>query len=252
MQVLCGCSKCHRFCVYCGELLHEPVQCAQMMVLRNVLEELHVESEDLHLEQYRTRDELPLIQLWARGRADDCVTLPADLETMDLHTTAVSQLTLSAAEPRRLRNVFEDFFGTRRSQLISSAKNVLLHLLSWNLLVVDKPADAISRRDKSTEQILAETTRPCPRCFVPIRRARGCVHMTCGNPRCQHEFSCLCLHDWTSATYDASFCIGRAEASHSEVLASVDWQIRARHAASRGHLCGKCISALSRGTHHTS
>ena len=153
------------------------------MVLRNVLEELHVESEDLHLEQYRTRDELPLIQLWARGRADDCVTLPADLETMDLHTTATSQPTLSAAEPRRLRNVFEDFFGTRRSQLISSAKNVLLHLLSWNLLVVDKPADAIFRRDKSTEQILAETTRPCPRCFVPIRRARGCVHMTFGNPR---------------------------------------------------------------------
>ena len=45
--------------------------------------------------------------------------------------------------------------------------------------------------------------------------------MTCGNPRCQHEFCWLCLHGWTSATHDASFCTGRAEASHSEVLASV-------------------------------
>ena len=57
--------------------------------------------QDLPLERYRARDELPLIQQWARGRADDRVTLPADLETMDLHATATSQLTLRAAELRR-------------------------------------------------------------------------------------------------------------------------------------------------------
>ena len=176
VQVLCGCSEHHRFCVYCGELLHEPVPCAQMMELRNVLEELHVESEDLHLEQYRTRDELPLIQLWARGRADDCVTLPADLETMDLHTTATSQPTLRSAEPRRFRNDFEDFFDARRSQLIRSTELALPLLTSWDLLVVDKPADARSRRDKSTEQILAETTRPRPCCFAPhVRQGGACT-----------------------------------------------------------------------------
>ena len=76
VQVLCGCSECHRFCVYCGELPHEPVPCAQMMELCKVLEELHVEFEDLPLEQYRARDELPLMQQWARGRADDRVTRP--------------------------------------------------------------------------------------------------------------------------------------------------------------------------------
>ena len=97
---------------------------------------------------------------------------------------------------------------------------------SWDLLVIDKPADARFRSDNSTEQILAEITRPRPRCFVPIRRAGRCVHMTCGNPRCQHEFCWLCLHDWKSATHDASFCTGRAEAPHSEVLASADRQIR--------------------------
>ena len=51
--------------------------------------------------------------------------------------------------------------------------------------------------------------------------------MTYGNPCCQHEF---CLHDWTSATHDALFCTGRAEASHLEVLASVERQIRSNWA----------------------
>ena len=51
--------------------------------------------------RYRARGELPLMQQWPRGRADDRVTLPADLETMDLLVTATSQPTLRAAEPRR-------------------------------------------------------------------------------------------------------------------------------------------------------
>ena len=223
VQVLCSCSERRRFCVCCEELPHEPVPCTQMMDLRKVLEEPQVELEDLCFEQCRARDELSLIQQWPRGRADDRVTLPADLETMDLHARATSQLTLRAVEPRRLR-------GTRRSQLIRSAEIALPLLTSWDLLVVDKPADAMPRRDKSTEQISAETTRPCPRYFVLIRQAGGCVHMTCGNPRCRHEFCWLCLYDWTSATLDASFCIGRAEASHSEVLASVERQIRSNRA----------------------
>ena len=116
--------------------------------------------QDLPLEQYRARDELPLMQQWARGRADDRVTLSADLETMDLLTTATPLPTLRAAEPRRLRNEFEDFFGIRRPQLIRSAEIALLHLTTWNLLVVDKPAGARPRSDKRTEQVLAETTRP--------------------------------------------------------------------------------------------
>ena len=200
------------------------------MDLCKVLEEPHVEHEDLSFEECRPRDELPLIQQRARGGADDRVTLPANLEMMDLLTTAISQLTLKAAELWRLRNDFEDFFGTKRSQLICSAENALPTIMSWDLLVVDNPADARSRSDKSTEQVPAETTRPCPRCFVLIRRAGGCVHMKCDKPRCQHESCCLCLHDWTSATYNVSFCIGRAEESYSEVLASAERQIRSNWA----------------------
>ena len=48
VQVLCGCSELHRFCVYFGELPREPVPCAQMMELCKALEELHVEPEELH------------------------------------------------------------------------------------------------------------------------------------------------------------------------------------------------------------
>ena len=177
LQVLCGRSERHRFRVYCRELPHEPVPCAQKMEPCKALEEMHVKLEEIPLEQYRARDELPLMQQRARGRADDRVTLPADLETMDVLTTAMPPPTLRSAEPRQFQNDFEDSFGTRRSQLISSAKIALPLLTSWDLLVVDKPAGAMPRSDKSTEQILAETTRPCPCCFVPIRRAKWCVYM---------------------------------------------------------------------------
>ena len=110
--------------------------------------------------------------------------------------------------------------------MIRNAEIALPFLMSWDLLLVDKPADARSRSDKSTEQVLLETTRPFPRCFISIRQAGRCFHMTWDNPRCQHEFCWLCLHDWTRATHDASFCTGRAEASHSEVLPSVERQVR--------------------------
>ena len=104
------------------------------------------------------------------GRADDRVTLSADLETMDLFTTSTPPPTLSAAEPRRLRNDFEDFFGTRRPQLIRSAE-IALHLLtSWDLLVVDKPAGArprsATRLESDAELLSAEDAD------VPLRWRR--------------------------------------------------------------------------------
>ena len=92
---------------------------------------------------------------------------------MDLHARATSQPTLRAAEARLLGNDFEDFFGTRRPQLIRSVEIPLPLLTSWDLLAVDKHAGARPRSDKSIEQVLAETTRQFPRCFVPICRAGG-------------------------------------------------------------------------------
>ena len=211
-----------------------------MMELCKALEELHVELEELPLEQHRARDELPLLQQWPRGRADDRVTLSADLEMMDLLTRATPPPTLSAAELRRLRNDFEDFFGTGRPQLIRSAE-IALHLLtSWDLLVVDKPAGARSRSDKSTEQVLAETTRSCP------HDVRAIILLALPSRLDPCHARHLGLH-WESRDLAFGFSAVRREADTLQLGA-----ICARHAASGGHLCGRGTSALPRGTHHTS
>ena len=83
--------------------------------------------------------------------------------------------------------------------------------------------------------------------------------MTCGNHCCEHEFCWLCLHDRTRVAHDASFCTGRAEASHFEVLVSVERQIRSNW-AQQGHDTQPALdtfvkevnTALPRGIHHTS
>ena len=79
---------------------------------------------------YRPCNELPLIRRWARGRVDDHVTLPADLEMRDPLTTTTSQSTSSATESLRPQNEFEDFFDTERSQLIRNAEITLPFLVS--------------------------------------------------------------------------------------------------------------------------
>ena len=97
----------------------------------------------------------------------------------------------------------------------------------------------------------------------PLVRARAASYPNVGQGVRAHDVrqSPLALppHVWTSATLDASFCTGRAEASHLEVLASVEMQIRSNWAQqahdtrpAEEHLCGGGTSALPRGTHHTS
>ena len=71
---------------------------------------------------YRFCHEFSLIRRWACGRADDYVTPHADLEMRDLLKTAASQSTPSATKPLRVRNDFEDFCYTERSQLVCSAE----------------------------------------------------------------------------------------------------------------------------------
>ena len=146
VQILCGCSECHRFSVYCGKLRHEPVPCAQMMDLcKERLKNCTWRSRIFSLNSTEHVTKLPLVKQWPRGRADDRVTLSVDLETMDLLTTATSRPTLSAAELRQLRNDFVDFFGTKCHQWIRSTEIAVPCLMSWDLLIVDKPADAMPR-----------------------------------------------------------------------------------------------------------
>ena len=75
-------------------------------------------------------NELLPIRRWARGRAEDHATLPADLEMRDLLTTTTSQSISSATESLRPQNEFEDVFDTERSQLIRIAEITLPFLVS--------------------------------------------------------------------------------------------------------------------------
>ena len=111
---------------------------------------------------------------WAHGRDDDRVTLSAYLETMDVFTTAPPLTTLSAAEPRRLRNEFEDFYGTMRPQLIGSAEIALLLLTSWDSPVVDTHAGTRPRR-KVQSGYWRRPPCPCSRCFVRTHTLGKCV-----------------------------------------------------------------------------
>ncbi|KAH7265966.1 hypothetical protein B0J15DRAFT_523487 [Fusarium solani] len=51
--------------------------------------------------------------------------------------------------------------------------------------------------DKETENWLAEKTKPCPNCNIPIEKGTGCFHMTCR--ACRYEFCWECLADWRTA-----------------------------------------------------
>ncbi|XP_062851081.1 E3 ubiquitin-protein ligase parkin isoform X2 [Trichomycterus rosablanca] len=49
--------------------------------------------------------------------------------------------------------------------------------------VVDENAALRARWEQATKDIINETTRPCPKCRVPVEKNGGCMHMTC--PRAQ-------------------------------------------------------------------
>lgn len=50
-----------------------------------------------------------------------------------------------------------------------------------------------SAESENLNWILANT-KPCPKCFRPIEKNQGCMHMTCS--QCKHEFCWLCSGSW--------------------------------------------------------
>ncbi|XP_065183386.1 E3 ubiquitin-protein ligase parkin-like [Sycon ciliatum] len=44
-----------------------------------------------------------------------------------------------------------------------------------------------------SQQIIQDTTRPCPRCNIAIEKNGGCMHMKC---RCNYEWCWLCRTEW--------------------------------------------------------
>ncbi|KAJ3446894.1 hypothetical protein M0812_07889 [Anaeramoeba flamelloides] len=53
---------------------------------------------------------------------------------------------------------------------------------------------------RSKEEILNDPEvfkkRPCPSCKTPTERTEGCLHMTCTNPDCKHQYCWFCGAQW--------------------------------------------------------
>ncbi|XP_061084126.1 E3 ubiquitin-protein ligase parkin isoform X2 [Conger conger] len=62
--------------------------------------------------------------------------------------------------------------------------------------VVDEEAALRARWDQASRQAIDETTRPCPKCRVPVEKNGGCMHMVCPRSACRFQWCWLCRVEW--------------------------------------------------------
>ncbi|XP_060061114.1 E3 ubiquitin-protein ligase parkin isoform X2 [Erinaceus europaeus] len=62
---------------------------------------------------------------------------------------------------------------------------------------VDKMAAERARWEEASKDTIRTTTRPCPRCRVPVEKNGGCMHMKCPQPQCRLEWCWTCGREWT-------------------------------------------------------
>ncbi|KAG7462624.1 hypothetical protein MATL_G00186790 [Megalops atlanticus] len=62
--------------------------------------------------------------------------------------------------------------------------------------VVDEEAARRARWEQASRETIDETTRPCPRCRVPVEKNGGCMHMVCPRAQCRFEWCWLCRVEW--------------------------------------------------------
>lgn len=167
-----------------------------------------------------------------QGSAADHAALLADLHEargarraqVDQAVSAVGSQDQHVGDIEKLQDEFQELLGGRpMGALRRSADFVLVLLRRWQLPMMhvggassDRPTTDSSRvmqnvggNEVTSENLLEAVTRPCPRCFVAIEKVGGCVHMTCANRRCRHEFCWLCLQDWRSPNHDSMSCTMR-------------------------------------------
>jgi hypothetical protein len=212
MQVACRCSDAHRFCFYCGQAPHEPVPCALMMELNRFLDET-CRERSIRAEMYNFRT----------GSSLDRAALLADIDKARRSRLRGSEpwrdtpeaLSRATCEIPSLQEEYQNLLGSRPSGILrSSADFAMLFLRRWPLQHNAHQEETTSNSVmadsgttvSSSERLLQAVSRPCPHCFVPIQKMGGCIHMTCSNPRCYHEFCWLCLRDWHSPSHDAMAC----------------------------------------------
>uniref|UniRef100_G1KBB3 E3 ubiquitin-protein ligase parkin n=1 Tax=Anolis carolinensis TaxID=28377 RepID=G1KBB3_ANOCA len=61
---------------------------------------------------------------------------------------------------------------------------------------VDEHAAIQSRWEEASKETIKRTTKPCPRCHVPVEKDGGCMHMKCPRPQCRFEWCWNCSLEW--------------------------------------------------------
>ncbi|XP_045150397.1 E3 ubiquitin-protein ligase parkin isoform X1 [Echinops telfairi] len=61
---------------------------------------------------------------------------------------------------------------------------------------VDEKAAEQARWEEASKKTIKETTKPCPRCHVPVEKNGGCMHMKCPQPQCKFEWCWNCSLEW--------------------------------------------------------
>ncbi|KAJ8248445.1 hypothetical protein GJAV_G00242090 [Gymnothorax javanicus] len=62
--------------------------------------------------------------------------------------------------------------------------------------VVDEEAVRRARWEQASKETIDETTRPCPKCRVPVEKDGGCMHMVCPRASCGFQWCWLCRVEW--------------------------------------------------------
>lgn len=65
--------------------------------------------------------------------------------------------------------------------------------------LVDKRAAEQARWEEASKETIKKTTKPCPRCNVPVEKNGGCMHMKCPQPQCRLEWCWNCSCEWNRA-----------------------------------------------------
>jgi hypothetical protein len=60
--------------------------------------------------------------------------------------------------------------------------------------------------NRLSEKWVQQNTRQCPACNLAILKADGCNHMTCRNPKCNHQWCWICRKEWSKCggTYNCA------------------------------------------------
>ncbi|XP_023555057.1 E3 ubiquitin-protein ligase parkin isoform X2 [Octodon degus] len=61
---------------------------------------------------------------------------------------------------------------------------------------VDERAAEQARWEEASKETIKKTTKPCPRCSVPVEKNGGCMHMKCPQPQCRLEWCWTCGCEW--------------------------------------------------------